>query len=400
MRGVAEVMEAAVSADQVAMGETRPPALRKALYLVPDDRFFWSHRRSLAAAARAAGAEVVVATPPGPCVALIEAAGFRHRAVRMTRGTSPGDLARSVLDVVRLYRDERPDLVHHVSMRAVLAGGLAARLVRVPAVVNLVTGLGWVFSDPRPVLKHAVELAYRLCLADPRQWTVFQNPDDRDDFVARGLVAAERSTVILGSGVDASSFQPTPEPDGPPVILFASRMLAPKGVGDLVEAGRMLHRDGVEHEIVLAGAPDALNPSSIQAAELAAWGREHGVRCVGHLDDVRPALAAAHVACLPTWYREGVPRFLIEAMAAGRPIVTTDTPGCRELVRDADTGVLVRPRSPGEIAAALKSLIADPDARRAKGRAARQAFDARLTEEHVIAQTLAVYERATGSAWR
>jgi len=376
-----------------------PAASMKILYLVPDDRFFWSHRMSLAAAARDAGHEVVVATPPGPMVERIEAAGFRHAAVRMTRGMKPTALARSIADVLRLYKRERPDLVHHVSMRAVLAGGVAARLARVPAVVNLITGLGLVFSDGRPALRRFVERAYRVCLRDPRQWTVFQNPDDRDEFLARKLADPERSSVILGSGVCAARFQPSPEADGPPVVLFASRMLAPKGAADLVEASRLLRRDGVEHRIVLAGAPDDENPSSHAAHELRAWAEEDGVQWVGHVDDVRPALAAAHVACLPTWYREGVPRFLIEAMASGRPIVTTDTPGCRELVRSEETGVLVQPRSPGEIAEALKSLLTDPEKRRAKGRAARELFDAHLTEERVIAQTLDVYERVTDGAW-
>jgi glycosyltransferase involved in cell wall biosynthesis len=372
----------------------------KALYLVPDARFFWSHRRRLAAAAREAGADVIVATPPGPFVERIVADGFAHRPVRMSRGMRPAELARSVLDVLRLYRAERPDLVHHVSMRAILAGGVAARIVRVPGVVNLVTGLGWVFSSANPVLRRLVEQAYRLALADPRQWTVFQNPDDRAEFVARRLVAEARSSVILGSGVCGKSYRPAPEPDGPPVVLFASRMLAPKGVGELVAAGRILRSQGVEHRIVLAGQPDEENPSSITYAELAAWNAQGDAHWVGHLEDVRPALAGAHVACLPTYYREGVPKFLIEAMAAGRPIVTTDTPGCRELVRGSDTGVLVAPRSVDALVDGLKGLLSDPVARRAKGRAARELFDARFTEDRVIAETFDVYGRVTGAAWR
>ncbi len=372
----------------------------KVLYLVPDDGFFWSHRRGLAAAARDAGCEVVVATPPGPYRERIEAAGFAFRPVRIGSGSSPLNVARSIADVVALYRDVRPELCHHVSMRAILAGGLAARITRVPAVVNLVTGLGWVYTSAPAVLRRAVELAYHASLGGPASWTVFQNPDDRDEFVARGVVDARRASVILGSGVDAERFRPSPEPQGDPTILLASRMLAPKGIHDLVEAGRLLRARGVRHRIVLAGRPDERNPSSIPVAELARWNATGLVEWNGHTDDVAGLLRDCHVACLPTYYREGVPKFLLEAMAAGRPIVTTDTPGCRELVPERASGELVDPRRPDALADALSGLIADPEARRAKGRAARELVDTRFTERHVIEQTFAVYAQATNAAWR
>ncbi len=372
----------------------------KVVYLVPDDGFFWSHRRELAAAVRDAGCEVVVATPPGPFRERIEEQGFAHRPVRMARSLRPLDVARSMRDVVRLYRAERPDLVHHVSMRAVLCGGLAARLAGVPSVVNLVTGLGWVFSSAPAPLRRAVEAAYRLALSDPDNWTVFQNPDDRDEFVRRRLVSPERASVILGSGVDTCRIRPAPEPDGVPTVLLAARMLTTKGVADLVEAGRILRARGVEHRIVLAGSPDAEHPTSIPAETLSAWNDEGTVSWVGFAESVPPLLAECHVACLPSYYREGVPKFLLEAMAAERPIVTTDTPGCRELVPEERSGVLVAPRRPEELADALSSLLCDPEARRAKGRAARVLVDERFALDKVIEQTFRVYAQVTGGAWR
>ena len=372
----------------------------RVLYLVPDDGFFWSHRRELAAAVRDAGCDVVVATPPGPFRERILEQGFEHRTIRMTRSLRPLAVLRALFDVLRLYRAERPDLVHHVSMRAVLCGGLAARLARVPAVVNLVTGLGWVFSSAPAPLRRAVEAAYRLALSDQNGWTVFQNPDDRDDFVRRRLVARERTSVILGSGVDTGRIRPAPEPEGVPTVLLAARMLASKGVGDLVEAGRILRARGVEHRIVLAGSPDADNPASIPLETLAAWHAEGAARWVGYAESVPPLLADCHVACLPSYYREGVPKFLLEAMASERPIVTTDTPGCRELVPGAASGVLVAPRRPEELADALSSLLTDADARRRKGRAGRVLVDERFALDKVIEQTLEVYAQVTGEAWR
>jgi glycosyltransferase involved in cell wall biosynthesis len=372
----------------------------KVIYLVPDDGFFWSHRRELAAAVLEAGCQVVVATPPGPFRERILAHGFEHRPIRMTRSLAPLDFARSMRDVVALYRAERPDLVHHVSMRAVLCGGLAARLAGVPSVVNLVTGLGWVFSSAPSALRRGVEQAYRIALRDPRNWTVFQNPDDRDDFVRRRLVAPERASVILGSGVDTHGIRPAPEPGGVPTVLLAARMLAPKGVSDLVEAGRILRARGVEHRIVLAGNPDVRNPSSIPVETLRAWNAEGAAHWVGHADDVGALLASCHVACLPSYYREGVPRFLLEAMAAGRPIVTTDTPGCRELVPQGKSGVLVAPRRPDELAGALQALFSDGAARRRMGSAGRVLVDEHFALDKVIEQTFDVYGQVTGEAWR
>ncbi len=371
----------------------------KVLYLVTDDSFFWSHRRSLARAAREAGAEVVVATPPGPYRECIEGAGFTFRPVRLGRSLRPDRLARAFADVVRLYRRERPDLVHHVSMRAILCGSLAARLTGVPGVVNLVTGLGWVFSSGPAPLRLAVREAYRLCLRDRRSWTVFQNPDDRDEFLNRGLIVPERSSVILGSGVDTGRFRPTPEPEGPPTVLLAARMLQPKGVCDLVEAGRLLRRDGVAHRIVLAGDPDERNPSAIPVDQLHAWHDEGVVDWVGHREDVDQLLGDCHVACLPSYYREGVPKFLLEAAATARPIVTTDMPGCREVVRDGESGLLVDPQRPPALAAALKELFTDADSRRAMGAAGRRMVDQHFNEDVVIRQTLGVYESVTGAPW-
>ena len=320
----------------------------KVLYLVPDDAFFWSHRRALAAAVLESGCEVIVATPPGELVERIEEEGFRFEPVRLERSLNPIGLLASLVSVTHLYRRERPDLVHHISLRSILCGGLAARLCRVPAVVHLVTGLGWVFSSGPRLLRSLVRGVFRLCVGGRRSWTVFQNPDDREEFVAHGVVPRERSSVILGSGVDPHRFVPRPEPDGPPSILLAARMLRPKGVADLVEAGRLLRAEGVDHRIVLAGRPDEKNPGSIRPDELAAWDAEGTVRYLGHRDDVASLLTDCHVACLPTYYREGVPKFLLEAMASGRPIVTTDTPGCRELVpAGGRSGKLVFPPPPG-----------------------------------------------------
>ncbi|MCZ6596581.1 MAG: glycosyltransferase family 4 protein [Planctomycetota bacterium] len=371
----------------------------KILYLVTDDSFFWSHRRPLASAARDAGCEVVVATPPGEYRARIEAEGFRFAPVGMARSRNPVRVLMSFFAVFRLYRRERPDLVHHVSMRPVILGGLAARLAAVPARVDLVTGLGWVFTSGSRWLRFLVERAYRIALGGRRGWTVFQNPDDREHFVSRGLVDPARSSVILGSGVDVERLSARPEPRGTPRVVLAARMLEHKGVGDLVEAGRILRERGVPHRIVLAGRPDEENPASIPAEQLEAWDAEGIVEWVGHREDVEHLLADSHVACLPSYYREGLPKFLLEALALGRPVVTTDMPGCREAVRGGENGILVPPRRPTELADALERLLSDPEARRVMGQASRALARRCFAEPVVVGETLAIYKRQVGSLW-
>lgn len=371
----------------------------KILYLVTDDSFFWSHRRSLAAAARDAGSEVVVATQPGPLRERIEAEGFRFVPVRMGRSLRPDAVARGVADVTRLYREQRPDLVHHVAMRPVFTGTLAAWRSGVPSVVNHVTGLGWVFTAGPAPLRWTVERLYRASFAHPGSRAIFQNSDDRDHFVERRLVDPGRCQVILGSGVDTERYRPVPEPAGTPRVLLASRMLRAKGIADLVEAGRILRDRGVDHGIVLAGRPDEKNPSSIPAAELDAWHDAGLVDWKGQHDDVAALLAEAHVACLPTYYREGVPKFLLEAMSCGRPVVTTRTPGCREVVEPGTNGLLVDPRRPDELADALQELLLDPDLRRSMGEASRHMVGSRFSDPVVIDRTFDVYRELTGGAW-
>jgi glycosyltransferase involved in cell wall biosynthesis len=376
----------------------------KVLFLVTDDWYFLSHRLHLARGVRDAGAEVVVATSPGEGVAAIEEEGFAFRPVRFRR-TVGGQLFNAPLlaRLTALYRAERPDLVHHVSFLPQFYGSIAAARTGVPAVVNAVTGLGHAFSGENGkggLLRWGIERAYATALRRDNVRALFQNTEDRDHFIARRLVPAERCACAPGSGVDTAWFAPRPEPPAdPPVLLHASRMLWSKGVGDSVEASRILTRRGIPHRLRLAGRTHPTNPQAISEDELCAWEREGAATWLGHVEDMREELAACHVFLLPTLYREGVPMALLEAASSGRPAVATDVPGCRDVVVDGETGRIVPGRSPERLADALEELLADGDLRRRMGEAGRRRIVEGFSKELVVERTLALYRSLVSDRW-
>lgn len=364
------------------------------LYVVNDPAFFLSHRLALARAARDAGYEVHVATPEGVGVDRIRALGFPFHRVRMDRAGVASCLG-TLVSVFRLYRRLRPDLVHHVTLKPVLLGGVAARLTRIPAVVQAVTGGGFLFSDSSwraRCLRGPARLLFRLAASHPNVTAVFQNPDDLRDFAAAARCDPARATIIRGSGVDPAEFAPTPEPSGDPVAILPARMLVDKGVQEFVAAAGRLRARGLRARFALVGDVDPGNPRSLRTEELRAWHESGTVEWWGRRGDMPAVYAASHVVCLPS-YREGVPRALIEAASCGRPVVAADAPGCREIVAHGENGLLVAPRDVGALAEALARVLGDTALRIAMGARGRERVLREFSLARVIAQTLAVYER-------
>ena len=366
----------------------------KILYVVNDGPFFLSHRLPLALAARDAGYEVHVATPAWPGAEHLRAQGLVfHDIPLLRRGTRPFQELKGFMALLRLYRGLRTDIVHHVTIKPVLYGGIAARMAGVPAVVSAVPGLGYVFINRGAriaVVRRLVMCVYRLALRQRRLRVIFQNPDDMVLFVKQGLVRRGDGVLIRGSGVDMENFSPRPEAPGTPVVLLASRMLWDKGVGEFVEAAHRLREAGVAARFVLVGDTDPGNPAAIPRTQLEAWRDAGAVEWWGHQADMQEVFAAAQVVCLPS-YREGVPKVLIEAAACGRPSVATDVPGCREIVRHEVNGLLVPPRDAQALADALRRLVEDPDLRARLGRAGRDIAVAEFSLRRVIDETLGVY---------
>ena len=367
----------------------------RVLFVDNDVNSFYSYRIEMARAARDTGFDVHIACPPGKAVELLLNEGFTFHPIPMTRsGVMPWKELGTIVALFRLYRKLRPDLVHHLRLKPVLYGGLAAYGARVPAVVGLLTGLGYVFTaetGKAAVLRKLVTLSCKVAFRRGNQRVIFQNPDDRFIFVESQILPAHKTVLIKGSGVDVKTYVPTPEPDGVPVVLLAARMLRDKGVVEFVEAARSLRNAGVRARFVLVGETDPGNPTAISIEQLRQWADSGDIEWWGLRDNMHEVLAQSHIVCLPS-LREGVPKVLIEAAACGRAIVTTDAPGCREIVRPGENGLLVPVRDGRALAEALQLLIENADLRASMGLRGREIAVEEFSVERVVNETLGVYQ--------
>lgn len=385
-------------------GQSRIPMNKpRVLFLVAEDWYFVSHRLSLARALAGAGLEVGVACRVTGAGAAIEGEGFRLFPLAMTRrSVNPFHLLACVFRIARAYRAFRPDVVHHVALKPALLGSIAARLTRIPAAVNAIAGLGYVFASASPrarALRPLVLGAMKRLLDGPARRTIVQNAADGAELARRGIVAEERLRLIRGSGVDLERFRPAPEPPGPPRATLVARMIAEKGVRELAEAARILAARGSDIRITLAGPVDRENPSAVPERDLRAWAEEGVLEYSGRVDDVPRLWRESHIAVLPSYYGEGVPLALIEAAASGRPMIACDGPGLGDVVIDGETGLLVPPRDPESLARAIERLAGDAELRRRMGAAARRHAEARFGAEAVNAKTLALYRELLGPRW-
>jgi glycosyltransferase involved in cell wall biosynthesis len=379
-------------------GPSPAGAGRRLLLVINEIPFLVSHRLPIALAALRAGYEVHVAVPRASGDAeVLERLGLSVHDIPLDRrGMNPAAEARLVARLVALARALRPDVMHLVTVKPVLYGALAARITGVPCVVAAISGLGYLHLAQgwRARLVRGVTSAlYRQAFAQRGLRALFQNADDRATFVEAGLVPARRAVHQRGgSGVDLARFVPRPEPPGPPVVMLPSRMLWDKGVGDFVEAARLLRARGVRARLVLVGDTDA-NRAAVPRQTLEAWAREGVVEWWGRRTDMPTTLAEAHVVVLPS-YREGCPKVLLEAAACGRPMVTTHVPGCRDVVAPGEEGLLVPARDATALADAIEALVADPALRARMGARARARAEREFGVERVIAAHLALYAGA------
>lgn len=364
------------------------------IFVVTEDWYFVSHRLSLARAAIAEGYEVAVATRVQKHGAEIERAGVRLIPIRMNRRSrNPFAELAATLELARIYRQWRPALVHHVAIKPVLYGSLAAWLSGVPAVVNAIAGLGYLFvsgSRKTALLRGAVKQAFRLLFSRPKSRVIVQNPDDFAMLKEALRLPENTLCLIRGSGVDLEAFPAQPPAAGVPLVILPARMLWDKGVGEFVEAARRLRQQGCTARFMLVGDADDANPAAISHAQLQAWVDEGVVEWAGWCDDMAGVLAKSRVVCLPS-YREGLPKALLEAAACARAIVATDVPGCREIVVHGRNGLLVQARSGEALVPALAQLIEDEDLCDRMGREGRRMVEGEFSMAAVARGTLALY---------
>jgi len=381
------------------MSHERRLAGRTILYLVTEDWYFWSHRLPIARAARDEGARVVVAARMAGHRDRIAAEGFVPVPIPFDRsGTNPVRDIGTMYAIWRAMRAHRPDLVHNVAVKPVVYGSFCARAAGVPAIVNAMAGLGYLYSSDSMkarLLRAMFAMALRRAAASPGARTIVQNGDDRAELARLGAPEGQ-IVLIAGSGVDPAAFAPSAEPEGVPVAVCVSRMLYDKGIAELVEAARILKKRGVVLRVRLVGGTDA-NPASISQEKLDEWAREGVVEVVGPSREIAREYREGHIAVLPS-YREGLPKSLLEGASCGRPLVATDVPGCREICRDGVTGLLVPPKDPVVLADTLQRLAEDPALRAHLGANARAAVEAEFSEAIVVERTLAVYRALLSEA--
>jgi glycosyltransferase involved in cell wall biosynthesis len=372
-------------------------ASRSLLLVVTEDWYFLSHRLSLATAARQSGFAVTVATAPGRRGAEIQDAGLEHVTFPLERRSV--DVRRelsAVRSLVSLMRRRRFSLAHLVAVKPIMYGNIAAALCGGPPVLNAIAGLGYLYlggGPSRRLLRAAYEATFRTFVRPKKNARILvQNPDDAELLRTRKMARPEQLVLVTGSGVDVTRFCASPEPEGSPiVVLMHSRMLWDKGVGELVEATRRLRQRRTGDFVVrLVGDGDPHNPASIPREELRRWTEEGVVEWVGRQEDIPSELRRCHIACLPS-YREGAPLSLLEAAAAGRPIVATDVPGCREVVRHEANGLLVPVRDAGALANALERMILDPSLRQRLGTCGRKRAEREFSTEVVNGRILSTY---------
>jgi glycosyltransferase involved in cell wall biosynthesis len=368
------------------------------LYTDNTARHFVTHRLSLAKFARAAGFEIHVAVPDEVETKVIREAGFEVHTIPISRsGINPVEEKKTISAIREVCSRIRPSLIHNITLKPVVYGSMASQSFPGSRVVNAVTGLGYVFTERSlrtSVLRFVIRMIARKAFLRSGVWFIFQNGEDLGTFIEDGLVSKEQAVIIGGSGVPIPEHIETEAPSEVPTILLAARMLWHKGIKEFVEAAKSLKASGDKARFILAGASDPGNPASISSDQLEAWNREGNVQWLGWQEDMQSLLRGTDVACLPSIYREGIPRSLLEAGAIGKPIVTTNIPGCRELVRDGETGFLVPPGDHEALVSALRKLIRDSALRRKMGANGRQRIIAEYSEGSVNRRTVDLYFRA------
>lgn len=367
------------------------------LFVTNDAWFLVSHRLDLVRTMSDEGWHCSVLAKQDDTVAQIESVGAKfHSWPIAPRGKGPIAELRSLLHLAKVMRQYKPDVIHLITIKPVLYGGLLSRLMNVPGVVYAVSGLGTVFvgqSLLSRVIRALVSRLYKFAVQHPNSMIVFQNKDDRAMLLDRLGLSQERTCLIRGSGVDLSNFPQTAEPEGSVVVTLAARLLKDKGIPEFVEAAKIINAvtDSVSFKIAGDNA-GAGNPAAFSRDEIKALKDVPSVSWLGHVGDIPSLFAASHIVVLPS-HREGLPKVLVEAGAAGRAVVTTDVPGCRDAITPNVTGLLVPVKNAEQLAQAILTLVNDPKRRQDMGRAGRQLVEEQMQVSAIAAQHKKIYEQ-------
>lgn len=373
----------------------------KVVYFVNTYDFFVSHRLRIAHEAINKGCRVYVISSGVP-VDPVSGDLISYINIPLSRsGLNPFSEVFVFFLILINFIKIRPDVLHLVTIKPVIYGGIVARLLGVSSVVAAISGLGSVFSAKKglPLFRlRLVKLLYRFALKHNNLRVIFQNADDKEKLFSTGAIKQEQTVIIRGSGVGLDEYPHLPEPAGLPVVAMAARLLKEKGVCEFVEAARILKARSIDVDMRLVGAPDFGNPCSVTEDELAEWQAEGVVTLMGFRKDIAAQYAASNIVCLPSYYGEGLPKSLIEAAACGRAVITTDMPGCRDAITPDETGILIEPKNAVALADTIQYLIENPSIRMTMGGAGRKLAENAFTIESVVEQHMDIYRELLANA--
>ena len=378
------------------------PYRKKLLYFVSEDWYFCSHRSALALAALDEGYDVYVLTRVNDHAQRISESGLTLIPIIIERhGRNILQDLKLLYEIIKIYRYIKPDLVHQVAMKPILYGTIAALFARSTKVVNAFPGLGYVFISRRltdRILRFLLINIFKCLFMIRSVSIIVQNRDNADFFISKNVCKKERLALIRGSGVDLKEYAQSGAVDDVPIILFASRLLWQKGIADFVTAAALVRAHHTQVRFVIVGGLDKNNPNSVPATTLQEWVQSGSVEWWGYQADMPRILSRSKMVLLPSFYGEGVPKILIEAAACGKPLITTDRPGCREIVIHNLNGFLVAPHDPAAIAERIGQLLEDEALCKQMGEEGRRRVAAAFSIDKVNAETLSVYAELLGAA--
>lgn len=368
--------------------------MKKILIVVNIPKFFVSHWMDTALAAKEAGYEVHIATSSGPDVTVIKNAGFIHHTIALKRSSKNiMKELRCIFQLTQLFRNVKPDLVHLITIKPVIYGGIAAKIAGIKAVLSAVTGLGYVFINTSPkkvTLAQVVKRLYKFAFSHENIRVVFENETDQDTFISAGLVNHEQTMVIHGAGVRLQEYQHLNEPEGDLTITFAARLLKDKGIIEFLEASKLIKAIR-QVKFLVVGDVDPDNPASLTDSELNDFKKGYDVEFYGYRTDIAKIFSESHIVVLPS-YREGLPKVLIEAASCGRAVITTDVPGCRHVIVPGETGLLVPVRDHNALATAILKLVDNSELRKRMGLNGRKLAEEKFADTHIANSYICSYQ--------
>ena len=368
----------------------------KVLFVITEDWFFHSHFLDRAKYIASSGGTVGIATRFSIHEEELRDLGFELFPIDFSRrGLNPITEFITALKIRRIVRRFKPDIAHNIALKPVVTGTFGELLGGQGAVINALVGMGYIFTstDTRAsVVKPILSRILKFLLRSNSVHVVIENPDDLNSLVDEGFVRKSQISLIRGAGVDLIAFPFQPEATGPVVVTMVSRILRDKGVLEFIDSASQLQSKMPEVKFQIVGEPDLGNPSAIQQSEIDSWESLPNVKYLGRRSDIADILKGSHIVCLPS-YREGLPKSLLEALSSGRPIITSDVPGCREVCEDGVNGLLIPARDSIALSDAIEKLAINPELRQAMGRAGRMRAESEFSSELVCTQTLDLYRR-------